>query len=279
MTEIRRPTALTAQELVKRDDFDLEYRHAQQPVMQAVERAVCGCDYGSTAWTTRDEADWIAEALELAPGMNLLEIGVGSGWPALYLARSSGCDATLTDLPLSGLRIAVGRAARDGISDACRTAAADAARLPFGDAAFDVVNHSDVLCCLVRKREVLAECLRVIRPGGRMSFSVIYIPPGLSPEDHSRAVETAPEFVVSDADYPALLAETGWTIVDRRDLTGTFMESCRQRIRVEDDLRADMMALMAAADLDARLDRMRRRLPVLERGHIRRDLFLVQRRE
>jgi SAM-dependent methyltransferase len=82
----------------------------------------------------------------------LLEVGAGSGWPALYLAARAGCDVTLTDLPPGALRIAMERAARDGIPGACQAGAADAAHLPFRDAHFDAINHSDVLCCLVQKR-------------------------------------------------------------------------------------------------------------------------------
>lgn len=271
--------SLTARELAKRDDFGLEYRLGQQPAMLAIERTVCGCAYGSTAWTTRGEADWITAALDLEPGVNLLEIGAGSGWPALYLAQKSGCNVALTDLPLSGLQIAMERAARDGLSGTIHTLVADAVCLPFPDDRFDAINHSDVLCCLVQKRGVLAECLRVIRPGGRMAFSVIYIPPGLSPDDRALALETAPEFVESDADYPALLAETGWAVLKRRDLTKTLMKSCRQRTRIEHELRADILPLMGAADFDARQTKMRRRFPALERGHLRRDLFVVRRPE
>lgn len=268
---------LTARELAKRDDFGLQYRLGQNPVMQAVERAVCGCDYGSTAWTTIEEADQIAAVLELRPGLMLLEIGAGSGWPSLYLAQGSGCDVTLTDLPLNALQIAVARAARNEPSGTCLAAVADAARLPFHDESFDVVNHSDVLCCLVQKREVLAECRRVIRPGGRMAFSVIYIPPGLPPQDHARALETAPEFVESDMDYATLIAIAGWTMLERRDLTASFMQSCRQWMSIEAERRAELLPLIGPADFDARQARLRSRLPILERGHLRRELFVVQR--
>ncbi len=163
---------LTLREQAKRDERDAEFRRGQLPAVQAVERVVCGCDYGGTSWATRDEVDQIAVALDLAPGVGLLEVGAGSGWPALYLAGHSGCDVTLVDLPLDGLRIAAGRAVQDRLSGACLAVVADAAQLPFRDDCFDVINHSDVLCCLVQKREVLAECLRVVRPGGRMAFSV-----------------------------------------------------------------------------------------------------------
>lgn len=267
--------SLTEQERARRTAFDFEYRQGLLPVMQAVERAVCGCAYGSTAWTTRDEADAIAAALGLQPGLTLLEIGAGSGWPALYLARASGCEAVLTDLPLGGLGIARERAARDEVSDRCLAACADGACLPFADESFEAINHSDVLCCLIEKRKVLSECLRVMRPGGRMAFSVLYIPPGLPAEDHARALQTAPEFVETDPDYPTLLGETGWALLERRDLTRTFMESCRKRLRLETELRAELGSVMAPAELEARLDKLRRRIPVLEQGCLRRDLFLV----
>lgn len=267
--------ALTDKERARRAAFDVEYRLGLLPAMQAVERAVCGCDYGSTAWTTRDEADRIAAALGLRPGMALLEIGAGSGWPALYLGRTSGCGVVLTDLPLEGLRIARERAARDGLSDRCGVACADAAQLPFGEDRFDVINHSDVLCCLIGKREVLSECLRVIRPDGRMAFSVLHIPPGLSSEDHARALETAPEFVETDTDYPTLLDQTGWVLLEQRDLTGAFMESCQQRLQLEAELRAELQAAMGRAEFEERQDKFQRRMPVLERRYLRRDLFLA----
>ncbi len=267
---------LTLRELAKRNERDAEFRQGQLPAVQAVERAVCGCAYGGTSWATRDEADQIAAALELAPGVRLLEVGSGSGWPALYLAGQSGCEVTLIDLPFDGIRIAAGRAAVDGLSGACLAVVADAAHLPFREDCFDVINHSDVLCCLVQKREALAECLRVVRPAGRMAFSVIRLQPGLSAADHARAAETAPEFAESDADYPTLLAATGWAIRQCHDLTAEFMATCIRSLYVAEGLRADLEALTGAAEFDARQARMRRRIPMLEQRHVRRELFIVE---
>ena len=158
------------------------------------------------------------------------------------------------------MRIAVGRAVQDGIPGTCLAVVADAAHLPFRDNCFDVINHCDVLCCLVQKREVLAECLRVVRPAGRMAFSVIYIQPGLSSADHARAVETAPELAASDTDYPTLLAATGWVTRQRHDLTAEFMANCIRKLRVEESLRADLEPLTSAAEFDARHAWMRRRI-------------------
>jgi len=268
-------TGLSAQEKAKLDNFEGIYRRGQLPVMQAIERSICGCSYGATSWATREEADFIAAVLELAAGIRLLEIGAGSGWPALYLAEKSGCEITLTDLPVSGLEIALERAARDGIADRCRALRADAAQLPFADAAFDVINQSDVLCCLLQKRKVLSECRRVIRPGGRMACSLIHVPPGLDPEDHAWAVETAPDFVEAEVEYPVLFAATGWEILERHDLTVKFAEGCSKKLRAEQELRADLEPLVGAAELDRHRARFARRLAVLERGHLKRELFIL----
>ena len=76
--------------------------------MRAIERRVCGCNYGGSSWTTRAESDSMASILGLAPGVRLLDIGAGVGWPGIYLSDSTGCDVTLADMSPEGLRIACG---------------------------------------------------------------------------------------------------------------------------------------------------------------------------
>ena len=132
-----------------------------------------------------------------------------------------------------------------------------------------------MLCCLTQKRAVLAECRRVIRHGGRMAFSVIYIAEGLSSRDHAEAADTAPEFTETDASYPELIAATGWAIRARHDLTDAFAANCREKLRAEQALRADLEPLSSPAEFDAAHARMQRRIAALERCHLRRELFVV----
>jgi SAM-dependent methyltransferase len=264
------------EERAQRKRFEELYLRAQSPVILAVERSVCGCDYGGTSWTTRDEADRIRTLLGLRPGLRLLDVGSGSGWPGLYLARTSGCDIALVDLPLTGLRIAAERAARDRIPGVCWAAVADAAGLPFRAASFDAVNHSDVLCCLRAKRAVLEACRRVIRDGGRMVFSVISVAPGLSPDDYRRAVANGPEFVESDTDYPTLLEQTGWIGLDCQDLTMDYAASCRRLLRADGERKDALQALIGAAEFAERQTGWRSKLAALEEGLLRRELFVAR---
>ena len=184
----------TPQELDQKNRLELVYERSQAAVMLTIERRVCGCDYGGNGWMTKSEADVLATRLDLRPGVRLLDLGAGAGWPGVHFAGARGCDVVLVDLPEAGLRIAAERAAKDGVSQRVATVAGDAADLPFPDASFDAISHSDLLCCLERKRAVLDECRRVIRPRGRMGFTVFSIAPGLrraaSSRDRERRVRS-----------------------------------------------------------------------------------------
>jgi len=267
--------ALSPEELAKRERFSQTYERSQNPAILSVERRVCGCDYGASGLTTRDEARQMATLLGLQPGIRFLDVGAGAGWPGLYFARETGCDAMLVDLPLSGLRVAIERAVKDRISDRCRVAVADGSQMPFGDSSFDAVSHSDVLCCLRDKRGVLEACRRVIRDSGRMVFTVIWITPGLSRADHQRALEGAPEFGEPETDYPTLLEQTGWTVNDCWDLTEGYADSVRRLIRADSEFKDELEALLGVAEFAERLAGWRAELGAIEESLLRRDLFVA----
>jgi len=228
-------------------DFAGNYELSYLPAVKALERDVLGCDYGGTSWTTLDQASTIASALALSSSSSLLEVGCGSGWPGLYLSSETGCDATLLDMPLIALQQAAERVTEDDIVEQVRLVNGSGTALPFAADSFDCISHSDVLCCLPEKLEMLQECRRVVRAGGRMHFLVIQPADGLSPADHQRAVETGPPFVDAPEGYDFLLQESGWRVVDRADVSVEYGDSLEKLVA---GLKSDTPALREAFGAD-----------------------------
>ncbi len=265
----------TAEELAQTERLENLYERLQSPVMLSMERSVCGCDYGGSSWTTREEAGDLIAMLGLCSGKHLLDLGAGSGWPALYMARESGCSVTLVDLPANGLRIAGERAARDEMSERVTTLVADATDLSFSDASYDAISHSDLLCCLKHKRSVLASCRRIIRPDGHMAFTVIFVAPGLPEKQRLRAVANGPEFIESDADYATMLEDTGWTILKTQDLTAAYAATCKRQIEADEAQRDELISLIGQDEYAERVDEWRSKFTAIKEGIVRRELFLA----
>ncbi len=262
-------------EQVKRENFEETYHQGQSAVLRSIERAVCGCEFGGTSWMTRTEADQLPHLLHLKAGVQLLDIGAGSGWPGLHVANNSGCNITLVDLPITGLKIAAERAIEDRLPGTCWTVLASATDLPFGDASFDAISHSDVLCCLIDKRGVLDACRVVIRPQGRLAFSVIYLAPGLTGADHERAVASAPDFADSETSYLDLLGETGWQILEEQDLSGNMADTCARQLSADEAERDELTIMLGEAEYEERVEHWRNELAAIKDGLIRRSLFVA----
>jgi SAM-dependent methyltransferase len=258
-------------------NFARDYEIAQDPLMREIERRVRGSDYGATSWTTREQAAQALVRLELGRGLRLLELGAGSGWPGLFLAAVSGCDVVLTDLPLSGLRIAHERAQKDGLESQCRMLAADAAALPFADSSFDRVHHADVLCCMDRKREMLRECRRVARAKARMEFSVISLarePAG--DDERGLLLKSGPPYPDAGADYAMLLEETGWALLERIDVTAEFVRCMEVLLHESRARRSPLIDLLGEQDYAERVARRMSTQAAVACGLLKREIFFAQ---
>jgi len=255
--------------------FSNRYKLVQNDLIRKIERSNCGCDYGATSFTTLKQAEELNAMLDLGREQNLLEVGAGSGWPGLYLAKQSGCDVTLTDLPIEGLQVAKQRGDSEQLPGICTVAVASGSALPFRTGAFDAISHSDVLCCLIDKLQALKACRSVIKAKGKMIFTVIYISPGLSKSKYQQAIECGPSFMAAEDSYENLLDLAGWEMIEQIDLSSEFFETLQVMRGNELDHNQALEKLLGKEEALRRLNRTRSYIEGLEQKFIRRELFHV----
>jgi len=120
------------------------YAQIDHDVLRELERRTLGADYGGNGYTDVAQAAHVVELLGVGSGDRILELGSGAGWPGLYLSRISGAQVVISDIAWEGLAWGSRRAKAEGL-DAYAVASAGLT-LPFRDAMFEGVTHSDVLC-------------------------------------------------------------------------------------------------------------------------------------
>ena len=135
-------------ERAARAHFSERYAVPTPITLGDIERRVLGEGkaWGVNGYTTIAQADALGRALELGPGRWLLDVGTGRGYPALYLAATTGCSVIGTDLPHEPLAAAARKAGREDLEERAAFVAAGGGAQPFRAASFDAVVLTDVLC-------------------------------------------------------------------------------------------------------------------------------------
>lgn len=256
-------------------DFVGNYDFSCLPEIKKLEQLALGCDYGGTSWTTRQQVDVIVESLQLEPDTQLLDIGSGSGWPGLLLGKLSDCNVTLLDIPRNALLQAKERAADDDMTEQVGIVSGSGTSLPFRDRSFDRVSHSDVLCCLPEKLELLNEARRVARDGAGMHFSVILPTTGLSTEEHDEVLETGPPFVGVDGDYGDLLHGSGWRVVECQDVTGEYEDSLQRLVDGFIANKDELGQVLGRDDLASKRKHREDQIALIKRGLLRREAYVA----
>ena len=117
------------------------------------------------------------QALAARPGERMLEIGYGTGHCLALLAEAVGPTGRVFGIDLSDKMqsLAEELLAKRQLTDRVELRRGDATSLPYDDASLDGVFMSFTLELFDTPEipHVLAECLRVLRPGGRLAVVAV----------------------------------------------------------------------------------------------------------
>lgn len=109
----------------------------------------------------------LVNACRIGPGMRVLDVAAGTGNASLY-AAAAGADVVASDLTPQLLEAGRKRAQAAGLT--LRWEEADAERLPFEDACFDVVMSSIGVMFAPHHETAAGELVRVCRAGGTIGL-------------------------------------------------------------------------------------------------------------
>lgn len=108
----------------------------------------------------------IHRLLDVRDGQTLLDLGTGPMQYAISLSRSVGAYVIAADLDLR--MDLVGEARKDGVV----LLRANGLALPLADQSIDCILMSSLLHMVPKPKQLLAECRRVLKPGGHIVLSV-----------------------------------------------------------------------------------------------------------
>ena len=206
------------------------YADFESAAETAVRQETYGEDIGQSSWLTAPEWLDFADLLGIGAESEILEVGSGSGGPAVYLAEKRGCRVTGVDINEHGVRNATALATARGLADRARFEVVDASRpLPFPECRFDAVVSNDAMCHIRDRLAALRDWHRVLKPGGRALFTDAMVVTGVvSHEELATRTSIGFYVFVPPGENERLLAAAGLVVREVLDVTANADEVARR---------------------------------------------------
>lgn len=212
------------------DLYGTTYGNFATEVLAQVRRDTYGEDFGQSSWVTGPEYRRFFHLMGLAAADHVLDVGCGSGGPALFLAREANCRVTGLDVSEAGIQAGLTLARQAGLADRADFRRADVREpLPFPDGAFDAIVCMDAICHMPDRGRLLGEWRRVLRPGGHLLYTDPVVVTGLvSNEEMATRSSTGYFDFCPPGVNERLIEKAGFELVRAEDVTQNEVEVSRR---------------------------------------------------
>lgn len=175
--------------------------------------------------------DALIDRAGLQAGHRVLDVCSGMGGPSRYIAHRVGCRVVGIDLTRSRFESARRLTRRVGLDHLVTFVHGDALAMPFDAAEFDAVIGQEAWCHVPDKPKLVAECARVLKPGGVIAFTDILATDALTESDAQRlAAEMQFPVLGTLAGYERDLRANGFDIVSVEDLGAPWTRILADRL-------------------------------------------------
>jgi ubiquinone/menaquinone biosynthesis C-methylase UbiE len=230
---------------------------------------------GQESFMTPAELAALAGAAGVAAGSRVLDVCCGTGGPALYLARETGCRVVGADRSREAVQLAGAAAATRGLAARANFLVADALRLPFA-AHFDAVLLLETMLAIEDKARLLREFHRLLRPGGRVGLT-LEAGPSLTPAERHGMPEGDCIWLVTEDEFRALLHATGFRVRHVEDRTEAHADLARRLATAFARHREPIAAVVGAARRDEIIVAHARWVEWLAVGRVRKLALVAER--
>ena len=212
----------------------------------------------------------LVEGLELKD-RKVLDIGCGIGGPSFVLASKYGAHVTGIDVEPQLIDQARHRAEKLGLESNCEFVKVKAGPLEFPDNSFDVVFSSGVIMTIDDKEEVLAEAMRVLKPGGVLTVYDWMKPEGEYSDDmrYWFEMERITYSMKTFDEYEEMLRDAGFVDIELKDRTDWYRQRVQEEYeQIKSELYPRMLEVLGQQEADHFVENWRSMVVVCVNGDV-----------